>query len=172
MNFEVCEGLNRGNGKMEKATFGAGCFWGVEAAFRQVKGVVSTEVGYMGGRLKNPTYREVCSGQTGHVEVVQMEYDLCQVSYDELLDVFWEIHDPTQLNCQGPDVGTQYRSTIFFHTAEQEAAARSSKERLQKSGRFDEKIVTEILPVSQFGRAEEYHQQYLEKRGVKSCGLP
>ena len=157
---------------MEKGTIGAGCFWGVEAAFRQVKGVVSTEVGYMGGWLKNPTYRDVCSGQTGHVEVVQMEYDPSQVSYDELLDVFWEIHDPTQLNCQGPDVGTQYGSVIFFHNAEQEARARSFKERLQNSGRFDKKIVTEILPASQFGRAEEYHQQYLEKRGVKSCGLP
>ncbi len=157
---------------MEKAAFGAGCFWGVEAAFRQVKGVVSTEVGYMGGWLKNPTYREVCSGQTGHVEVVQMEYDPSQVSYDELLDVFWEIHNPTQLNRQGPDVGTQYRSVIFFHNAEQEAAARSSKERLQNAGRFDTKIVTEILPASTFCRAEEHHQQYLERRGVRSCGLP
>ncbi len=157
---------------MEKAAFGAGCFWGVEAAFRQVKGVVSTEVGYMGGWLKNPTYREVCSGQTGHVEVVQMEYDPSQVSYDELLDVFWKIHDPTQLNRQGPDVGTQYKSVIFFHNAEQEAAARSSNERLQNSGRLDKKIVTEVLSASQFCRAEEHHQQYLEKRGVKSCGLP
>ncbi len=157
---------------MEKAAFGAGCFWGVEAAFRKVKGVVSTEVGYMGGWLKNPTYREVCSGQTGHVEVLQMEYEPSRVSYDELLDVFWEIHDPTQLNSQGPDVGTQYRSVIFFHNAEQEATAKSSKERLQNSGRFDKKIVTEILPASQFCRAEEYHQQYLEKRGVRSCGSP
>jgi peptide-methionine (S)-S-oxide reductase len=172
MNFEVCKGLNRGNSEMEKATFGAGCFWGVEAAFRQVKGVVSTEVGYMGGWLKSPTYRDVCSGQTGHAEVMQMEYDPSQVSYDELLDVFWEIHDPTQSNRQGPDVGTQYRSVIFVRSAEQEAVARSSKERLQNSGRFDKKIVTEIVPASQFGRAEEYHQQYLEKRGVKSCGLP
>jgi len=157
---------------MEKATFGAGCFWGVEAAFRQVKGVVSAEVGYMGGWLKNPTYPEVCSGQTGHAEVVQMEYDPSQVSYDQLLDVFWEIHDPTQLNGQGLDVGTQYRSAIFFHNAEQETAAKVSKERLQNSGRLDKKIVTEILPASQIGRAEDYHQQYLEKRGMKSCGLP
>jgi len=172
MKFQICIGLSRGNSKMEKATFGAGCFWGVEAAFRQVKGVVSTEVGYIGGWLKNPTYPEVCSGQTGHAEAVQVEYDPSQVSYDELLDVFWEIHDPTQLNGQGLDVGTQYRSVIFFHNAEQETAAKISKERLQNSGRFDKKIVTEIVPASQFGRAEEYHQQYLDKRDVKSCGLP
>ncbi len=157
---------------MEKATFGAGCFWGVEAAFRRVKGGKSTSVGYMGGWLKNPTYRDVCSGQTGHAEVVQVDFDPSEVSYDELLNVFWQIHDPTTLNRQGPDAGTQYRSVIFFHNAEQEATAKASEERLQNSGRFKKEIVTEIVPASLFYRAEEYHQQYLEKRGVKSCGLP
>lgn len=157
---------------MEKATFGAGCFWGVEATFRQVKGVKSASVGYMGGWLKNPTYRDVCSGETGHAEAVQVEYDPTEVSYDELLKVFWDVHDPTTLNRQGPDVGTQYRSVIFFYDAQQEAAAKASKETLQSSGRFNKKIQTEITPALEFYRAEEYHQQYFEKRGVKSCGLP
>ncbi|MEE8559191.1 MAG: peptide-methionine (S)-S-oxide reductase MsrA [Alphaproteobacteria bacterium] len=149
---------------MEKATFAAGCFWGVEAAFRKVEGVTSTQVGYAGGSREDPTYEEVCTGETGHAEVLQVEYDPSQVSYDELLAVFWEIHDPTTLNRQGPDVGAQYRSAIFFHDAEQEAAARASKEKLQKSGGFGREIVTEITPASTFHRAEEYHQQYLEKR--------
>ncbi len=149
---------------MEKATFAAGCFWGVEAAFREVEGVTSTQVGYSGGSLDDPAYEDVCSGRTGHAEAVRVEYDPSKVSYDELLAVFWEIHDPTTLNRQGPDVGTQYRSAIFFHDAEQEAAARASKEKLQKSGGFSGKIVTEITPASTFHRAEDYHQQYLEKR--------
>ncbi len=149
---------------MEKATFAAGCFWGVEAAFRKVEGVTSTQVGYAGGSREDPTYEEVCTGETGHAEVLQVEYDPSQVSYDELLAVFWEIHDPTTLNRQGPDVGAQYRSAIFFHDAEQEAAARASKEKLHGSGRFGREIVTEITPASTFHRAEEYHQQYLEKR--------
>ncbi len=157
---------------MAKATFGAGCFWGVEAAFRQVTGVTSAAVGYLGGTLKNPTYHDVCTGKTGHAEVVQLEYDPSQVSYDELLNVFWSLHDPTTLNRQGPDVGTQYRSAIFFHNAEQEAVAKASKEKLQSSGRYKRDIVTEMTPASEFYRAEEYHQQYIEKRGQASCGLP
>lgn len=151
---------------IQKATFGAGCFWGVEAAFRQVKGVVSTAVGYAGGSVKNPTYEDVCTDQTGHAEVVQVEYDPSVVSYDELLSVFWKIHDPTTLNRQGPDVGAQYRSAIFFHSPEQKAQAEASKEKLQKSGRYKRPIVTEITPASEFYRAEEYHQQYFEKRGL------
>jgi peptide-methionine (S)-S-oxide reductase len=156
---------------MEKATFAAGCFWGVEAAFRQVKGVVATTVGYTGGTLKNPTYQDVCTDRTGHAEVVQVEYDPAQVSYADLLSVFWENHDPTQLNRQGPDFGTQYRSAIFFHDAQQEAAARASKEKLDSSGRFKRPIVTQIVPAAEFYPAEEYHQQYLEKRGLAHCHL-
>ena len=157
--------------KVEKATFGAGCFWGVEATFRQISGVVSTAVGYMGGTLANPTYRDVCTDLTGHAEVVEVTYDPSKVSYDALLKVFWENHDPTQLNRQGPDVGTQYRSVIFFHTPEQEAAARASKEALERSGLFKRPIVTEITPAGEFWRAEEYHQQYLEKRGLAQCHI-
>src|SRR5947209_14862471 len=142
---------------MQKAMFGAGCFWGVEAAFRQAKGVTSTTVGYSGGNYQNPTYEDVCSGKTGHAEVVQVEYDPALVSYEELLNVFWENHDPTQLNRQGPDFGTQYRSVIFFHTPEQEAAARASREALDRSGQYKRPIVTEILPAPEFYRAEEYH---------------
>jgi peptide-methionine (S)-S-oxide reductase len=156
---------------MEKATFGAGCFWGVEAAFRQIKGVKSTAVGYMGGKLKDPTYQDVCTDRTGHAEVVQVEFDPSEVSYEELLRVFWDNHDPTTLNRQGPDTGTQYRSAIFYHTPEQEAAAKASKEVLQKSGRFKRPIVTDIVPAPEFWRAEEYHQQYLEKRGLAHCHL-
>jgi peptide-methionine (S)-S-oxide reductase len=156
---------------MEKATFGAGCFWGVEAAFRQIKGVKSTAVGYMGGKLKDPTYQDVCTDRTGHAEVVQVEFDPSDVSYEELLRVFWDNHDPTTLNRQGPDTGTQYRSAIFYHTPEQEAAAKASKEVLQKSGRFKRPIVTDIVPAPEFWRAEEYHQQYLEKRGLAHCHL-
>ena len=150
---------------MEKATFAAGCFWGVEAAFRQVKGVVSTSVGYTGGSFDDPTYEDVCSGRTGHAEAVEVEYDPSKVSYEELLTMFWDSHDPTTLNRQGPDVGTQYRSAIFFHTPEQGSAAIASKEKLQRSGRYKKPIVTEITPASQFYRAEDYHQQYFEKRG-------
>ena len=156
---------------MEKATFGAGCFWGVEVAFRQIKGVTAAEVGYAGGTFENPSYQDVCTGKTGHAEVVEVEYDPAQVSYDELLNVFWENHDPTTLNRQGPDVGSQYRSAIFYHSEDQRLAAEASKERLEKSGRFKRPIVTEISPASQFYRAEEYHQQYLEKRGLASCHI-
>ncbi len=156
---------------MEKATFAAGCFWGIEAAFRQLKGVVSTNVGYTGGHFKNPTYEDVCSGKTGHAEAVEVVYDSSQISYQELLKVFWENHDPTTLNRQGPDVGTQYRSVIFYHTPEQKAAASASKEELQKSGIFKRPVVTEIIPATEFYRAEEYHQQYLEKRGLSHCKI-
>jgi len=155
---------------LQKATFGAGCFWGVEAEFRQLpKGVVSTAVGYEGGTMKNPTYRDVCTDRTGHAEVVEVEYDPEKVSYEDLLKVFWANHDPTTLNRQGPDVGTQYRSVIFYHTPEQQAAALASKEKLEKSGRYRRPVVTEIVPASSFYRAEDYHQQYLEKRGLSSC---
>jgi peptide-methionine (S)-S-oxide reductase len=154
---------------MEKATFGAGCFWGVEAAFRQIRGVTSTAVGYMGGTLNNPTYQDVCTDRTGHAEVVQVEYDPAVVSYDELLKVFWQGHDPTTMNRQGPDFGTQYRSVIFFHSPEQEAAAHASKDGLQEAGVFKQPIVTQIVPAQDFWRAEEYHQQYLEKRGLTHC---
>jgi len=154
---------------MAKATFGAGCFWGVEETFRQIPGVTATAVGYSGGRVPNPTYEDVCTDETGHAEVVEVDYDPKVVPYDRLLDVFWESHNPTQLNRQGPDVGTQYRSAIFFHDAEQEKAARASKERLAASGKFARPIVTEISPARPFWRAEEYHQRYFEKRGGGSC---
>ena len=153
----------------QKATFGAGCFWGVEAAFRQLPGVVDTAVGYTGGSLANPTYEDVCTDRTGHVEAVQVEFDPSKVSYDQLLDVFWENHDPTTKNRQGPDVGTQYRSAIFFHDAEQERIASESRDRQEKSGRFRRPIVTEIVPEKPFWRAEDYHQRYLEKRGLAHC---
>lgn len=156
---------------MEKATFAAGCFWGVEATFRQVKGVTSTAVGYMGGTLKNPTYEDVCSDKSGHAEVVQLEFDPAVVSYKSLLKTFWDTHNPTTLNRQGPDIGTQYRSAIFFHSPEQEAEARTSMAELQKSGVFKRPIVTQIVPASDFWRAEEYHQQYLEKRGLAHCSI-
>jgi peptide-methionine (S)-S-oxide reductase len=154
---------------MPKATFGAGCFWGVEETFRGIKGVTATAVGYEGGSMPDPTYKDVCTDRTGHAEVVEIDYDPAQVSYDQLLDVFWANHDPTQLNRQGPDYGKQYRSVVFYHTAEQKAAAEASKEKLQKSGRHRRPIVTEITPASTFYRAEEYHQRYLEKRGQASC---
>jgi peptide-methionine (S)-S-oxide reductase len=156
---------------MEKATFGAGCFWGVEDAFRKVPGVLGTRVGYLGGTLVNPTYQDVCSGNTGHAEVVEVTYDPEQVTYDELLAVFWDNHNPTTLNRQGPDVGTQYRSAIFFHTPEQEAAALASRARLDVSGRYKNPIVTEITPATEFYMAEDYHQQYLERRGRSSCHI-
>lgn len=156
---------------MKKATFAAGCFWHVEDAFRHVRGVVSTQVGFMGGKTQNPTYKEVCTDRTGHAEVVEVTYDPSEVSYEELLDHFWNLHDPTTLNRQGPDSGTQYRSAIFYHDREQEATARTSKQKLQDSSRFNGKIVTQIEPASEFYRAEEYHQQYFEKTGKKACGI-
>jgi peptide-methionine (S)-S-oxide reductase len=163
--------IQTGATEMEKATFGAGCFWGVEAAFRQIPGVKSTAVGYAGGQMENPTYEAVCTDETGHAEVVQVEYDPAQASYGQLLDVFWSSHDPTTLNRQGPDVGTQYRSVIFYHSPEQEAAARDSKQRLEAAGKFRRPIVTQIEPAPTFYRAEDYHQQYLEKRGLSSCHI-
>ena len=155
--------------QLEKASFGAGCFWGVEVTFRQVPGVVDAKVGYLGGTLPNPTYQDVCTGRTGHAEVVEVTYDPLRVSYDELLDVFWTSHDPTTLNRQGPDHGTQYRSAIFYHSDAQKDAATKSRERWNSSGRFPRPIVTEITPTSAFYPAEEYHQRYLEKRGLASC---
>ncbi len=157
---------------MATATFGAGCFWGVEAAFGRVPGVRSTVVGYAGGSLARPTYHQICSGRTGHAEVVQVDYDPDQVSYQQLLDGFWAAHDPTQLNRQGPDVGSQYRSVIFVHDPEQEAQARASKAELERSGRYKRAVVTEIAPFTSFWRAEEHHQKYLEKRGLASYALP
>ena len=154
-----------------KATFAAGCFWGVEAAFRQVPGVVSTAVGYSGGHTQDPTYEEVCTDATGHAEVVQVEYDPSRVTYEQLLDVFWNEHDPTQRNRQGPDVGTQYRSAIFFHTPDQRDAATRSKEALAESGSYRKPIATEITAASKFYPAEEYHQRYLEKRGLATCKI-
>ena len=156
---------------MAKATFGAGCFWGVEVAFRNVPGVQDAVVGYSGGQLDNPTYKDVCSGRTGHAEAVEVEYDPSAVSYDDLLKVFWENHDPTQVNRQGPDVGEQYRSVIFFHTPEQQAAALASKEALDKAGQFRKPIATQVVPAAPFYRAEDYHQRYLEKRGLATCRI-
>lgn len=156
---------------METATFGAGCFWGVEEAFRRIDGVADTAVGYSGGTAKNPTYKDVCRGRTGHAEVVELQYDPAKVSYEKLLEVFWSVHDPTQLNRQGPDVGAQYRSVIFFHTPQQKAAATESRAALESSDRLGKPIVTEIVPASTFYRAEEYHQRYLEKRGQASCRM-
>jgi len=156
---------------MERATFGAGCFWGVEAAFHQVKGVASTAAGYAGGRLANPTYQEVCTGETGHAEVVEVEFDPDEVSFDELLDVFWAIHDPTQVNRQGPDVGEQYRSVIFCSSPDQEDAALLSKARIERLKRFKKPIITEIRPGATFYRAEEFHQRYLEKHGMAACHI-
>lgn len=155
---------------MEKATFGAGCFWGVEETFRQMKGVVSTAVGYEGGITNSPTYKDVCTDRTGHAEVVQVEFDPKQISYEQLLDAFWHSHNPTSLNRQGPDIGTQYRSVIFFHDAKQEKAAKASKEKLQKTG-YKSPIVTQIVPAAIFWKAEDYHQQYLAKRGLGSCHI-
>ena len=153
---------------MEFATFAAGCFWGVEAAFRRMPGVKDAIVGYTGGSTENPGYKEVCSGRTGHAEAVKVTFDPSTVTYDKLLDLFWEMHDPTTPNRQGPDIGTQYRSAIFVHGPEQEAAALASKERV--AGRFGRPIVTEIVPAAPFYQAEDYHQRYFEKRGVAACG--
>jgi peptide-methionine (S)-S-oxide reductase len=149
---------------VERATFGVGCFWGPEETFRKVDGVTSTSVGFMGGSLGNPTYEEVCSGRTGHAEVVAVEFDPSRIAYPDLLEIFWACHDPTTRNRQGPDIGTQYRSVLFFHSPEQEAAARVSKEKLERSGRYRSEIVTEIAPASSYYPADEYHQRYLEKR--------
>lgn len=157
---------------VEKATFGAGCFWGVEAAFRRVKGVTTTRVGYMGGHTKNPSYQDVCAGRTGHAEVVEVTYDPKAVSYSDLLTVFFAEHDPTTVNRQGPDVGYQYRSVIFYHTPEQKQAAEDAKKQLSVEGRFRGPVVTAIEPAPEFWQAEDYHQQYLEKRGLASCHIP
>jgi peptide-methionine (S)-S-oxide reductase len=156
---------------METATFGAGCFWGVEARFQQQPGVIETAVGYEGGELDNPSYKDVCTDQTGHAEVVQVKFNPEQVSYQRLLDLFFSLHDPTQLNRQGPDWGTQYRSAIFFHSPEQEAIAKATIERLTREKKFSRPIVTKLVPAETFWRAEEYHQKYLEKRGAVSCHI-
>jgi methionine-S-sulfoxide reductase len=153
----------------QTATFGAGCFWGVEAAFRRLAGVKSTRVGYAGGAMRNPTYHDVCSDSTGHAEVVEVTFDPEVISYHDLLNVFWENHDPTTKDRQGPDVGTQYRSVIFFHSADQEAEAKMSRDAAQKN--FKRPIVTQIVPAQEFWAAEDYHQQYLEKRGLAHCHL-
>ena len=154
---------------MEQATFAAGCFWGIEADFRKLPGVQETAVGYTGGSTASPTYEQVCTGTTGHAEAVQITFDPEQISYAQLLETFWQCHDPTQRNRQGPDVGTQYRSAIFFHTPQQQTAAQTSKAQQEKRGRYSKLIATEIVPASTFYRAEEYHQQYLEKRGQAHC---
>jgi len=152
---------------LEKATLGAGCFWGVEATYRRLAGVKDTQVGYMGGKLNNPTYKDVCTDSTGHAEVLEVTFDPAVISYHDILEVFWDNHNPTTLNRQGPDVGAQYRSAIFYHSPEQEAEARASRDAAQS--RFPRPIVTEITPATEFWRAEEYHQQYLEKRGQSQC---
>ena len=157
--------------RTEKATFGAGCFWGIEAAFRELDGVIGTAVGYAGGSLENPTYQDVCGDRSGHAEVVEVEFDPSRVSYEKLLDLFWSSHDPTTVNRQGPDIGSQYRSAIFFHNPEQEAAALQSMEALERSGSYRNPVVTEITPAPKFYRAEEYHQRYLEKRGLAHCRI-
>jgi len=154
---------------MKKATFGAGCFWGVEATFRRVPGVISTAVGYAGGQRDNPTYEDVCTDRTGHAEVVQVEYDPSRVAYEDLIEVFWNCHDPTQLNRQGPDIGTQYRSVIFYHDDEQKSEAEEARARMESLGLYRRPIVTQVVPAAPFYLAEEYHQQYLAKRGLDSC---
>lgn len=156
---------------MEKATFAAGCFWGVEVTFRNVEGVIDTRVGYTGGHAEHPSYRQVCTGLTGHAEAVEVTFDPQQVSYEQLLDVFWSAHNPTTRNRQGPDIGSQYRSAIFVHSPDQEQAALASIQRLEHEGRFRKPIVTEVVPASTFWPAEEYHQQYLVKRGMASCRI-
>ena len=153
----------------ELATFGAGCFWGVEAKFRMIPGVEDVLVGYSGGKTESPTYKDVCTDTTGHAEVVQVTFDPAKVKYETLVEAFWHMHDPTQVNRQGPDFGTQYRTAIFFHSAEQEAAAKKSKAALEASGKFRKPIATEITAAGTFWKAEEYHQRYLEKRGAASC---
>jgi peptide methionine sulfoxide reductase msrA/msrB len=155
--------------KTALATFGAGCFWGVELTFENVPGVINAKSGYSGGHQQNPTYKDVCSDESGHAEVVQVEYDPSKVSYEKLLEVFWDYHDPTQLNRQGPDVGTQYRSVVFYHSPEQKAAAEASLAALRTSGKHKKPIVTQIEPAQTFYAAEDYHQDYLRKRGYTSC---
>jgi len=156
----------------EKATFAAGCFWGVESAYQQIDGVITTSVGYTGGKMIAPSYKDVCAGRTGHTEAVEVIFDPNKVSYEKLVDTFWKIHDPTTLNQQGPDFGTQYRSAIFFHNLKQQATATTSKQALQHSGRFKQDIVTEITKATPFYRAEDYHQSYLAKRGKTACHNP
>ncbi len=153
----------------ETATIAAGCFWGVEEAFRTTHGVISTVVGYTGGRTKDPTYSQVCTGRTGHAEAVRIEFDPEIVEYEQLLEIFWRIHDPTQINRQGPDVGTQYRSAIFYHDDQQKREAARSKAALQESGRFRVPVATEIVPAPEFYEAEEYHQKYIQRTGMASC---
>lgn len=153
--------------KLETATFGAGCFWGVEDTFMNVRGVKKTEVGFMGGKTRNPTYDEVCTDRTGHAEVVHLKYDPDEVSYEELLEVFWSTHDPTTMNRQGPDVGSQYRSVIFYHNEKQKKLAEKSK--IEKSGEYDKPVVTEIVRAKEFYRAEEHHQKYHQKHGISKC---
>lgn len=157
--------------KIEKAEFAAGCFWGVEETFRRLPGVLSTAVGYTGGQMKNPSYEQVCMGMTGHAEAVLIEFDPAKVSYEKLLEIFWANHNPTTYNRQGPDVGEQYRSAIFYHSPEQEELAASSKKKLDQSKKWQNPVVTEIVPAGIFWRAEDYHQQYLAKRGLGSCHL-
>jgi len=156
---------------MAKATFGAGCFWGVEAQFQQVPGVTATAVGYEGGKLDNPTYKDVCTDATGHAEVVEIDFDPAKVRYEQLLDLFFELHDPTQINRQGTDWGKQYRSAVFFHSPEQAAAAKQTIARLTEEKHFSKPIVTQVVPAETFWRAEEFHQKYLEKRGALSCHI-
>lgn len=156
---------------MEQATFGAGCFWGVEATFSELPGVKSTAVGYMGGHVGNPSYEQVCTDTTGHAEVVHLEFDPQEISYEQLLQVFWKVHNPTSLNFQGPDVGSQYRSVIFYHTPEQQQQAEASKQALEASKTWSQPVVTDIVAAKPFYRAEEYHQQYLAKRGLANCHL-
>jgi len=157
---------------VKHATFAAGCFWGVEDAFRRVPGVADVAVGYSGGTSENPTYQEVCTGRTGHAEVVRVDYDPDTVAYEQLLDAFWQCHDPTQVNRQGPDIGTQYRSAIFYHDEQQRQAAEQAKQELDQSNRFGKPVATEISPAGPFYRAEEYHQRYFEKNGISGCHLP
>ncbi|MGB6041812.1 MAG: peptide-methionine (S)-S-oxide reductase MsrA [Pirellulales bacterium] len=157
---------------MDKATFGAGCFWGVEAAFQDLNGVLETAVGYSGGPTDSPNYQEVCTGTTGHAEVLQIQFDPERISYEQLLEVFWNCHDPTTPNRQGPDIGSQYRSAIFFHSPQQEELALQARQRLETNGKFDRPVVTQIEAAGPFWRAEEYHQRYFEKNGLKSCHSP
>lgn len=161
--------MKKQNNKLEKATFGAGCFWQVEEDFHHIEGVRETEVGYEGGTYSKPSYEIVCTDRTGHAEVVQISYDPKEVAYEKLLEVFWMNHNPTTLNQQGPDVGSQYRSVIFYHNKKQQKIAEKSKQELEKSGRWKNPITTQIAPASTFWKAEDYHQKYLHKRGLTSC---
>jgi peptide-methionine (S)-S-oxide reductase len=171
MNPGDVEDFMSDNINTELATFGAGCFWGVEADFREVDGVIATAVGYEGGKTENPTYKDVCSHRTGHAEVVQVEFDPSKVTYDQLLDLFWTCHDPTQVDRQGPDFGDQYRTVIFYHSPEQQATAEASKQSLEAAMKFRRPIATQIVPAQTFYIAEDYHQQYLEKRGQRHCHI-